>query len=99
MAGTPAPRARRSAPLWSSSARYGKSATVASPSARSISRSGRYPSRHSARAPAAFRRGRAGQGVVRGEEGGGGGPQEPAVELARREPLEVEDVGRPAREP
>src|SRR5581483_4195922 len=40
-AGTPAPSARRSAPDWSISARYGKTAMVASPSARSSSRSGR----------------------------------------------------------
>ena len=40
-AGTPAPSACRSAPDWSSSARYGKSATVASERARSSSRCGR----------------------------------------------------------
>src|SRR5204862_7147955 len=40
-AGTPAPSACNRDPLWSSSGRYGKSATVASPSARSTSRCGR----------------------------------------------------------
>ena len=55
-AGTPAPSARSSAPLWSSSARYGKTATVASPSARSISVSRQELRRRRRRRAGALRR-------------------------------------------